>query len=195
MDNREEKDKLDSEESYHNEEDKVEEEQPVTEGKDEEIHVESSETTLGEIQEKLVRQIAETENLRRRYEKQLTEAREYSVVNFAKDLLVVVDNLQRVLDHEITDTNDEVKSLIEGVKMTYDELYKVFEKNGISELKPQIGDEFDYNVHYAISYEATNSLAPNQIADIMQCGYKIKDRLLRPAIVTVAKQAEEKDDT
>lgn len=191
-------------------EQKVEEEQVVEEeiqaGVDaeketeESVDEESTETTdnveaqLEEMQERLVRQIAETENLRRRYEKQLEDARAYSVVSFAKDLLNVLDNLQRVQEHQIEGSSAEVKALTEGVRMTSDELLKTFDKNGISEISPSTGDEFDYNEHYAISYEETNSFAPNQIAGIMQKGYRIKDRLLRPAIVTVAKELQDKKD-
>lgn len=187
-------------------ENKLEEEQVATEeGKVEEsveevkeeshaIADEEAPEQFVEIQEKLIRQIAETENLRRRYEQQLEDARVYSVVNFAKDLLGVLDNLQRVQEHQIDTESEEVQALTEGVRMTCDELLKTFEKNGINEVSPNIGDEFDYNEHYAISYEETNSFAPNQIAGIMQKGYRIKDRLLRPAIVTVAKELQDKKD-
>lgn len=150
----------------------------------------SDESLVNEVtslQEKLLRQIAETENLRRRYEKQIEDAKEYSAVSFAKDLLSVVDNLSRTLEHQISDTNEEIESLLTGVRMTHEEMNKVLAKHGVEVVSPAMGDIFDYNLHYAISYEEGNSLAPGQIAGIMQVGYKMKDRLLRPAIVTVTK--------
>jgi molecular chaperone GrpE len=139
------------------------------------------------LQDKLLRSMAETENVRTRLNKNVEEAREYSIISFAKDLVPVVDNLSRALAHVPANLDDVTSSLIQGVQMTQKELENVFRKHGLEAIEPQEGEKFDYNAHHAITQVVTDKHKAGTIVNTMQVGYKIKDRLIRPASVAVAK--------
>lgn len=138
------------------------------------------------LKDKLLRSAAETENVRRRYEKQIEEVREYSSSSIAKDMMSVMDNLSRALSHKPTNADDSVKNFVLGVEMTQSELLSIFKKHAIEAIEPKIGDKFDYNLHNAIAQIESAEQQPSTIMDVMQIGYKIKDRLLRPASVSVS---------
>lgn len=140
------------------------------------------------LQDKLLRSMAENENIRQRSNKLAEEAREYSITNFARDLVPVIDNLARALEHIPAGVEGEVAVLIEGVNMTKTEMLSVFKKHGLEAIEPKAGEKFDYNKHNAISKITTEEFEEGSIVSTLQVGYKIKDRLLRPAAVTVAKK-------
>jgi molecular chaperone GrpE len=140
--------------------------------------------------DKLLRALAEMENLRRRTERQIADAREYGITAFARDVLAVADNMSRALsaiDPKLRETADAgLKSLIEGVELTERELLKVLEKHGVKKFEPT-GEKFDPNLHQAM-YEVPDPSLPNgTIAQVVQAGYMIGDRVLRPALVGVVK--------
>lgn len=166
-------------------------EDPVIELETETVETSPSiEDLLQEIEslkDKLLRAAAETENVRRRYEKQIEDVREYSSSNIAKDMMSVMDNLTRSLSHTPESADDSVKNFILGVEMTQNELLSVFKKHSIESIDPKIGDKFDYNIHNAISQVPSEEHPDSTIIDVMQTGYKIKNRLLRPAAVSVTK--------
>jgi molecular chaperone GrpE len=143
------------------------------------------------LQDKLLRQLAESENIRTRSAKLVEEAREYAIFDFTKDLMPVMDNLSRALDHLPDILDDDTKNIIEGVKMTKAQLESVFKKHHLESIAPQSGDKFDYNLHHAISQIMTGEFSAGSIVNTMQLGYKIKDRLIRPAAVTVAKASKQ----
>ncbi|AAU04084.1 nucleotide exchange factor GrpE [Rickettsia typhi] len=143
---------------------------------------------IKELQDKLIRTTAEIDNTRKRLEKARDEAKDYAIATFAKELLNVSDNLSRALAHKPSNADVEVTNIISGVQMTKDELDKIFHKHHIEEIKPEIGSMFDYNVHNAISHIEHPDHKPNSIITLMQSGYKIRDRLLRPATVQVVKK-------
>ncbi|KJV80572.1 nucleotide exchange factor GrpE [Rickettsia hoogstraalii] len=145
---------------------------------------------IEELKDKLIRTTAEIDNTRKRLEKARDEAKDYAIATFAKELLNVSDNLSRALAHKPANSDIEVTNIIAGVQMTKDELDKIFHKHHIEEIKPEIGSMFDYNLHNAISQIEHPDHAPNSVITLMQSGYKIKDRLLRPATVQVAKKPE-----
>jgi molecular chaperone GrpE len=143
-----------------------------------------------ELKDMLLRTLAEMENLRRRSEREVADARLYGIANFARDVLGVADNMRRALDAAGTElresTDDKTKALIDGVDLTERELLKVMEKHGVKRLDPQ-GEKFDPNFHQAM-YELPDPHAvPGTIMQVMQAGYKIGERVLRPALVGVAK--------
>ena len=140
------------------------------------------------LQDKVLRSIAESENIRSRMNKTIEETREYSIINFAKDLAPVIDNLSMALGHLPETMDDATKIVVEGVKMTKSVLESVFKKHGIESIEPQKGDNFDYNNHHAISQLVTDKNKEGTIVSMMQVGYRIKDRLIRPASVVVAKK-------
>jgi len=140
------------------------------------------------MQDKLLRAIAESENTRHRMNKKVEEARDYAVVSFVKDLLPIVDNFSRALLHVPENLDANSKVIIEGVSMTRDALLDVLKKHGIESIEPAQGENFDYNNHHAISQVVTDQHKEGSIVSTMQVGYKIKDRLIRPASVAVAKK-------
>ncbi len=174
-----------------NQEDQATSEEENEEVEGQEISLEELVLSLKEqnedMQDKLLRQMAESENIRTRSQKSLTEAREYAIFAFAKDLVSVMDNLSMALAHLPEEMDDKTKNVIEGVKMTKSELASVFFKNALEIIEPKTGDKFDYNLHHAISQVESADHAAGQIVGSMQAGYKIKDRLIRPASVAVAK--------
>jgi molecular chaperone GrpE len=143
-----------------------------------------------ELKDRLLRTLAEMENLRRRTEREIADTRQYAVASFARDLLGVADNMQRALDMLSADLREEadpvVKSHIEGVELTERELIKVMEKHGIRKFDPQ-GQKFDPNLHQAMLEVPDPSVPAGTVVQVMQAGYMIGDRMLRPALVGVSK--------
>jgi len=145
-----------------------------------------------EFKDKLLRTLAEMENLRRRTEREVTDARVYGIASFARDVLAVADNMHRALEAigpELREQGDaKVKVLIEGVELTERELLKSLEKNGVRKFSPQ-GEKFDPNVHQAVYEVPDADVPPGHVAQVVQAGYMIGERVLRPAMVGVAKAA------
>ena len=146
------------------------------------------EAEISELKDQLLRSAAEMENLRRRTQKDIADARNFSISSFARDMLSVGDNLRRAIDH-VDDAHKELegfKGLIEGVEMTERELLNNLEKNGVKKLDPK-GDKFDPNFHQAM-FEVQNPEVPNNtVVEVVQTGYVIGERVLRPAMVGIAK--------
>ncbi len=148
---------------------------------------------LGELEEarqQILYAQAETQNVRRRLEKDAQDARAYGATNFARDILSVADNLSRALDAipEAMRSDEASKGLVIGLEATQRELMAVFERNGIKRIAA-MGMPLDPNQHQAM-VELASDEEPGTIIQEMQPGYMIKDRLLRPAMVAVAKKAE-----
>jgi len=142
------------------------------------------------LKDKLLRQMAESENIRNRSTKMVNDARDYAISDFAKDLIPVMDNFSRALEHLPPEMTDDMKNIIDGIKMTKNELTSVFKKYSLEAVEPQAGDKFDYNIHHAISEIVTEDHKEGSVVSTMQVGYKLKDRLVRPAAVSVAKTKE-----
>src|SRR5665647_2612569 len=145
-----------------------------------------------EFKDKHLRLLAEMENLRRRTAKEVDDARQYGIAGFARDVLAVADNMHRALatlDEEVRGAADaKLMSLIEGVELTERELLKALEKNGVKKFTPQ-GEKFDPNVHQAMYEVPTSELPPGYVAQVIQPGYMLGERVLRPAMVGVVKAA------
>jgi molecular chaperone GrpE len=143
-----------------------------------------------EFKDKLLRTLAEMENLRKRTEREVADARAYAIASFARDVLAVADNMHRALDaigEELRESVDtKVKSLVEGVDLTERELMQILERNGVRMFSP-LGEKFDPNVHQAMFEIADGNAAPGTVAQVIQAGYMIGERVLRPALVAVAK--------
>jgi molecular chaperone GrpE len=144
---------------------------------------------LAEMKDRLLRTLAEMENLRKRTEREVTDARLYGVASFARDVLSVADNIRRALDAvpaEALANAQAMKVLVDGVELTERELLKALEKNGVRQFTPQ-GEKFDPNVHQAMYEVPDPSVPAGSIVQVMQPGYMIGERVLRPALVAVAK--------
>jgi len=154
-----------------------------------EERVAALEAELAEQKDHLLRALAETENVRRRAQREREDTLKYAVSGFAKELLSVADNLRRALDSlpESEVRDERTRGLLAGVAATERELLSVFERHGIQRIDPD-GERFDHNLHQAI-FEAERPGKPSGvIIEVLQPGYVLHDRLLRPAMVGVAKE-------
>ncbi len=153
-----------------------------------EERVAALEAELADSKDRLLRALAETENVRRRLQRERDEAQKYAVGGFAKDLLSAVDNLRRALDAmpESEVTEPRAQSLREGVAATERELLAAFERHGLKRVDPK-GERFDHNFHQAIFEAERPDLPAGTVVEVLQPGYVLHDRLLRPAMVGVAK--------
>lgn len=143
-----------------------------------------------DLKDRFLRTAAEMENLRRRTERDVRDARSYSIAGFARDMLAVSDDLRRAIDAvpaEAREGNDEgLKALLEGVEMTERSMLAALERHGVRKIEPQ-GQKFDPNFHQAM-FEVPNADVPNNtVVQVVQAGYVIGERVLRPAMVGVAK--------
>ena len=145
-----------------------------------------------QLKDQLLRALADTENMRRRSEREATNIRKYGHTPFARDLVGAIDNLARVVEStpENLDQADEtVKSLITGIQLSWTELQSIIEKHGIKRVEP-LGEKFDYNLHQAMFEVPTNDQPSGIVLEVVQHGYVLHDRLLRPAMVGVSKTGD-----
>ena len=130
----------------------------------------------------------QSENLRKRLEREKEQTRKFGIANFAKDLLSIADNLGRALDAAPNkeDVEDQaIENLVLGIQMTEQELQKAFDNNNIRKIDP-LGEKFDYNFHQAMFEVEETDKEPGIVVQVLQPGYAIDDRILRPAMVGVA---------
>ncbi len=154
------------------------------------------EEEIADLKDQLLRSAAEMQNLRRRTQKDVADARSFSISGFARDILAVADNLHRAIEHvdEADKEHAGLKTLNEGVEMTERELLSVLEKNGVKQINPE-NDRFDPNFHQAM-FEVPNPEVPNNtVAQVVQVGYVIGERVLRPAMVGVTKGGPKASET
>ena len=143
-----------------------------------------------QLKDRILRTLAEMENLRRRTEREVADAKVYGVTSFARDMLTVVDNLARALEHLPAEAraaaDPQIQSVIDGVELTARDLEAVLGRHGVKKLDPK-GQKFDPHVHQAI-FEAPDESAPaGAVSQVVQSGWTIGDRVLRPAMVGVSK--------
>jgi molecular chaperone GrpE len=145
-----------------------------------------------DFKDKLLRTLADMENLRKRTEREVADARSYGITGFARDVLAVADNMHRALEAagpELRENPDaNVRTLVEGIELTERELMKILEKNGVKKFSP-LGEKFDPNLHQAMYEVPDPSVPTGTVAQVIQAGYLIGERMLRPALVAVAKAA------
>ena len=176
----------------------------IEENKDEEVLSEdnndfnSDEDLKKELEQAIEdkkRALADAENTRRRGIKDLEQSRKFGHISLARETLSVVDSLESAVNsspQNKDELSDEIKNFIVGVEMTLEQLKQVFNNHNISKIDPQ-GDKFDYNVHQAMFEKETDEVEPGLIIEVMQPGWSLHDRLLRPAMVGVSKKKVNKD--
>jgi molecular chaperone GrpE len=158
----------------------------VAEGSTREAELEAE---VADLKDQLLRAIAEQENVRKRSDRERDQLRKFGISSFATELLSVADNLRRALDagpSDLDGVDDGVRNLIVGVEMTEKELLSAFDKNGIRKIDP-MGEKFDYNFHQAMFELEDLGQEPGTVVQVLQPGYAIEDRILRPAMVGVSK--------
>tara|TARA_B100000029_G_scaffold83176_1_gene74154 strand:- start:386 stop:1015 length:630 start_codon:yes stop_codon:yes gene_type:complete len=179
-------------EDISKEEEKIE---PESESKDEKKEDQSPEVKIAELEDKLVRQYAEMENQRRRYEKERDEAFEYGGFSFAKESLNLIDNLERSKENLKKDENiknsEALKKIIDHLDIIYKDMISILKKNNINPIET-IGKKLDPNLHQAMMEIEDEKKENGVIIKEIQKGYMIKDRLLRPSLVAISKKVEKK---
>ncbi len=144
---------------------------------------------IAALKDRLLRTVAETENVRRRLEREKNDAAQYGATSFARDMLSVADNLSRAitaLPHDNPAASEALKPVLTGIEMTMRELTSVFQRHGIERIEA-MGQRLDPNRHQAMMEVENGEVEPGIIVQELQAGYLIKDRLLRPALVGVAR--------
>ena len=156
----------------------------------------SVEEKLKETEEKLLRSLAEIENQRRRFEKEIKDAFEFGSFNFAKESLAILDNLQRakeaIKNDEKLKTNKDFDKFLENINIIEKDLVSIFEKNRIKKIDTN-NKKFDPNFHQAMSEIEDDKTDPGTILNEIQSGYMLGDRLLRPSLVGISKKKTSKD--
>ena len=165
--------------------------------KTDEVKEETVEEQLKNTKEKLLRTMAEVENQRRRFEKEKLEAFEFGGFNFARESLLLLDNIDRAVisfrnDENLKD-NKDLDKIIDSIEIVKKDLISIFKKNGIESIEC-INKKFDPNFHQAMLEVENNAKEPGIVVQEIQKGYMMKDRLLRPSLVGVAKKREEKGE-
>jgi molecular chaperone GrpE len=152
--------------------------------------IEALNTENGQLKDRVLRTLAEMENLRRRTEREVADAKTYGVTGFARDMLTVVDNLTRAIEHVSAEAraaaDPQVKALIEGLELTSRDLEAALGRHGVKKLDPK-GQKFDPNFHQAIFEAPDESVPAGTVSQVIQSGWTIADRVLRPAMVGVSK--------
>ena len=149
--------------------------------------VEALQAEVQALKEQVLRYAAEAENTKRRAEREMNDARAYAIQKFGRDLLGVADNLDRAMAAAPADSADAaVKNYVVGVEMTAKELLSAFEKNGLKKVDPAKGEKFDPHQHQAVMEQPGTDVEPGGVIQVLQAGYELLGRLLRPAMVVVA---------
>jgi len=152
--------------------------------------IESLRTEVAALKEQVLRYAADAENTKRRAERETNDARAYAITKFARDLLGVADNLSRALTAQPAESGDPaVKNFVVGVEMTEKELQGAFERNGLKKIDPAKGERFDPHKHQAMMEQPGSDVAPGAVIQVLQPGYELLGRLVRPAMVVVAAKA------
>ncbi|MFQ5985115.1 MAG: nucleotide exchange factor GrpE [Alphaproteobacteria bacterium] len=170
-----------------------EERAPEPRPEEEDPRIAEFKAEVSRLKDQLLRAMAETENVRRLAERDREDAGKYAITAFARELLNVADNLRRALESVPEEARQDkaVASLVEGIELTERELLAVFERHGIRKIEA-MGEKFDHNLHQAVFEVESTDKPSGTVVEVIQPGYLIADRLLRPAMVGVAKGPAEK---
>ena len=150
--------------------------------------LEAAKQTINDQKDGVVRAAADVENIRRRAAQDVEKAHKFALEKFANELLPVIDNLERAIEFSDKE-NETLKPLLEGIDMTVKSFNDAVAKFGVEIVNPQ-GEQFNPDFHQAMSIQPSNDVTPNTVLAVMQKGYTLNGRLLRPAMVMVSKEAE-----
>ena len=183
-----------SEDNKKNKEKTKNQEEDISDNKVEEPTVEQK---LKETEDKLLRSLAEIENQRRRFEKEIKDAFEFGSFNFAKESLAILDNLERaknaIRNDDVLKSNKDLEKFLDNISIIEKDLVSIFERNRITKIQSK-GKKFDPNLHQAMAEIEDDKSEVGDIVQEIQCGYMLGDRLLRPALVGVAKKKSTKNE-
>ena len=149
--------------------------------------IEALKLEVAALKDQALRYLADVENTKRRAEREMNDARAYAIQKFARDLLGAADNLARATAMSPRDSQDPaVTNYIIGVEMTEKELLAAFERNGLKKIDPAKGEKFDPHLHQAVMEQPSTEVAAGGVLQLLQAGYELMGRLVRPAMVAVA---------
>ncbi len=172
-------------------------EEQKKEGSEEKIKDRSLGEKLKDTEDKLLRSLAEVENQRRRFEKEIKDAFEFGSFNFAKESLAILDNLQRakeaIKNDSVLKVNKDLNKFLENIDIIEKDLLSIFERNNIKKIETK-GKKFDPNLHQAMTEIEDATAEKGTIIQEIQSGYMLGERLLRPALVGIAKKKTEKNE-
>lgn len=144
---------------------------------------------VAKLKDTVIRQLADADNLRKRLEKEKSDAINYANTKIAKDLLPTLDNFQHIMSNMPKDkVDDKIQAIFDGIVLCEKGLLSVLQKHGISKIESKSGDDFDHQYHQAMCEVEDKNIAPGKIVRVMQDGYMYNNRLLRPAMVSVSKK-------
>ncbi|MDP6124016.1 MAG: nucleotide exchange factor GrpE [Arenicellales bacterium] len=146
---------------------------------------------LDKANDSYLRAVAEMENIRRRAENDVINARKFAIEGFASEMLQVKESLDLAQSAELGSDESVADKMQEGLALTLKQMTSVFEKFGLEEVMPEVNERFDHALHQAITMLESSDVEPNHIVNVVQKGYRLKERLLRPAMVVVAKAPAE----
>ena len=183
--------------SENNEKNKKETKKHQKDTSNEKVEELSLEQKLKDSEDKLLRSLAEIENQRRRFEKEIKDAFEFGSFNFAKESLAILDNLERaktaIKNDEVLKSNKDLNKFLENISIIEKDLISIFERNRITKIEAK-GKKFDPNLHQAMVEIEDNQSEPGKIVQEIQSGYMLGERLLRPALVGVSKKKSSKNE-
>jgi molecular chaperone GrpE len=157
--------------------------------------IEALKLEVAALKDQALRYAADAENTKRRAERESNDARAYAIQKFARDLLGVADNLSRATAHSPRDSQDAaVTNFIIGVEMTEKELQAAFERNGLKKIDPGKGEKFDPHLHQAVMEQPSDEVSAGGVIQVLQAGYELMGRLVRPAMVAVAAKGSKGPD-
>ena len=155
---------------------------------DDASELEQAQLEIAKLKDAFLRAKAEEDNVRRRAEKEVSNSRKFAVEGFAKEMLNVFDSLKLATQNEPAEDADEtVKNIYDGSKITLNQLSSAFAKFAVKEISPEVGDKLDPNLHQAMSMVESQDVDSGHIITVIQAGFELHERLLRPAMVVVAK--------
>ncbi len=170
--------------------DEISEGSPVVENTAETTPEMSLEDQVKDLEDRNLRLLAEMQNMRVRQQKDLKDTREFAVSGFANDMIAISEDIYRARDAIPSEEDELYKKILHGIDLTIEELKRVFAKHGIERVAPKAGDKFDYKFHQAIAQVPTNEFEDGCIVSLINAGYTLKERVLKPAMVAVAKKVE-----
>ena len=183
--------------SENNEKNKEETKKHQKDTSNEKVEELNLEQKLKDSEDKLLRSLAEIENQRRRFEKEIKDAFEFGSFNFAKESLAILDNLERakiaIKNDEVLKSNKDLNKFLENISIIEKDLISIFERNRITKIEAK-GKKFDPNLHQAMVEIEDNQSEPGKIVQEIQSGYMLGERLLRPALVGVSKKKSSKNE-
>jgi len=151
--------------------------------------LEAARAQITENLDKFLRAKAETENVRRRAETDVASAHKFAIERFALEMLAVKDSLERARTVDIKTSNTALEKMFEGIDLTLKLMDSIFQKFALTQISPVVGDKFDPEKHQAMSAQDSAEVPPNHVLMVLQKGYSLNNRLLRPALVIIAKAA------